>query len=413
MNRRFLAFCTALILISGAMPAAATPEEDLKEVARSVRWKSVAMSSDAPKDLIVELPHDAAKLRFAEWVYGTPESPRIAVVVADLGDGRFKLYADKDRDRGVDERDVLNGQNELCSVDVMAQQITDNIVHEYPRTVLFRLRAGCEELDVATVSGIEHDVRPGDDPANEAMRVRQIDGNANGLFADTKDFLQIDINRDGRFDAFLETFPFRPVMEVRGQRWFVKADLFGKRLQLIAATETGKVRAVAQARSGADRIAEMIVTLSGEDGSVYSISGKSGNDANAHSAIGELDLPVGRYAASVLFLALKPDGTDRKWEYTFSREGGVSEKDWLSVVAGGTVEFDAIGELVMNVALERAARGEENSLSLQPQLFTGSGLLINSCQIDGASGYNAGPQCQVSVDTLDGKALGKSSSGFA
>ena len=67
------------------MPAAATPEEDLKEVARSVRWKSVAMSSDAPKDLIVELPHDAAKLRFAEWVYGTPESPRIAVVVADLG----------------------------------------------------------------------------------------------------------------------------------------------------------------------------------------------------------------------------------------------------------------------------------------------------------------------------------------
>ena len=86
---------------------------------------------------MADVIQSVAKLRFAEWVYGTPESPRIAVVVADLGDGRFKLYADKDRDRGVDERDVLNGQYELCSVDVMAQQITDNIVHEYPRTVLF------------------------------------------------------------------------------------------------------------------------------------------------------------------------------------------------------------------------------------------------------------------------------------
>ena len=45
----------------------------------------------------------------------------------------------------------------------------------------------------------------------------------------------------------------------------------------------------------------MIVTLSGEDGSVYSLTG-----VNA-----ETDLPVGRYAVSVLFVAFKPEGTDR------------------------------------------------------------------------------------------------------
>ena len=62
---------------------------------------------------------------------------------------------------------------------------------------------------------------------------------------------------------------------------------------------------------------DLIVTLSGDDGSVYSLAG-----VNAMT-----DLPVGRYAASVLFVRINPEGTDRAWEFTFSRNGGIRAID--------------------------------------------------------------------------------------
>ena len=398
-SRSMVAWLTCCMI--GLVPESSFGE-DLRELSRAARWKALTLQQNAPDDLVVNIPHPAAKLRFAEWVYGTPESPRIAVVLAETGDGGFVLYADADRDRGISERDLVEGQGELRILSMAAQHVVDNIVSEYSRQVLFRCRNGTTDLSVATATLIENAVHPDGSANGPALKTRQIDGNANGLFSDSKDLLQIDVNDDGRFDPFLETFPFRPVTEVRGQRWFVKADQFGKRLELVSATATGRVRAVTQARSERDLITEMIVTLSGEDGSVYSLTG-----VNA-----ETDLPVGRYAASVLFVAFKPDGTDSTWEFTFSRDREVSAKDWMEVTEGGSVEFDPIGKLVMNAEVERTTRGGEGSLSIQPQLFTGSGLLINQCQVDGAT-YGSGPQCHVSLANADGPSLVQSSSGFA
>lgn len=376
--------------------------EDLRELARAARWKALTLQQNAPDDLVVNISHPAAKLRFAEWVYGTPESPRIAVVLAEASDGSLLIYADADRDRGITERDLLEGQGELRMASIAAQHVEDNVFSEYPRQVLFRSSSATSDLSVATATLIENSLPPDASGNGLALATRQIDGNANGLFSDSRDLLQIDMNHDGRFDPFQETFPFRPVIEVRSQRWFVKADQFGKRLELVPATATGRVRVVTKARSERDLITELIVTLSGEDGSVYSLVG-----VNA-----ETDLPVGRYAPSVLFIAFKPGGTDRTWEFTFSRDREVLSKDWLEVSEGNIIEFDPIGQLVMNADVERTTRGGAGSLSIQPQLFTGSGLLINQCQLDGAA-YGSGPQCQVSIAKADGRQMVQSSSGFA
>lgn len=395
--------CTLLLALLAARPSdLAAFADDLEELSRSVRWTHLALQESPPDDLTVDVPHNDSTVRYAEWVYGTPNSRRLAIAVAETCDGDFVLYADTNRDRGIHQRDVVKGSGELRILSLAARQVVGDAVEEHPRQVLFRWKGNNADLSVATATRIEHTIHPDGDLTARALKTRQIDGNANGLFADTRDLLQIDLNDDDRFDPFLETFPFRPLMKIGGNRWFAKADRYGKRLQLESATASGSVRVATHARSKRDRITDLIVTLSGEDGSVYSLTG-----VNATT-----DLPVGRYAASVLFVAIKPEGTDRRWEFTFSRNGGVRAIDWLQVSEGGTVEFDPIGDLAMDAEFERSTRETTGRLDVQPRLFTGSGLLINQCRIDGMDSWS-GPQCSVSLMHAGGDSVGQTSSGFS
>ncbi len=394
--------CSSVVAVVIGSALGKCAGDDLGDLAQSVRWRHVTLQATARDDLIVDLPHDASKLRFAEFIYGTPESPRVAVAVAQEPSGDFLLYVDADRDRGLSDRDRVEGSGALRSLALQAQHVEDNVVSEYPRDVLFRWQAGDSHVSIATATTLQHTVDLGDADGKKVVVSRLIDGNANGLFADTKDLLQVDVNADGAFDPFLETFPFRPVVKLGGRRFFVKADQFGSRLNFDSASATGRIRVIAKARSESDRISDLIVTLVGEDGSVFSMSGNGS----------ETELPVGRYAASVLFVVIAPQGTDTPWEFTFSRNDPVRDQDWLTVTEGVAVKFDPIGELVMDAVVERSRRGGGANLNVQPRLFTGSGLLINLCQIAGSAACS-GPNCSVSLVDAAGASVGHASSGFA
>lgn len=391
-----------LIFVAVGPSAQTAFANDLQELSRSVRWSHLALQTTAPDDLTVDVLHNPSTLRYAEFVYGFPDSPRIAIVVAEAGEAGFVLYVDRDRNRGIRERDRVEGSGELRMLSLAAQQVVGDVVDEHPRQVLFRWQGGAADLEVATATRAEHAVHLDGDATGRDLKTRQIDGNANGLFADAKDLIQVDLNSDDRFDPFLETFPFRPVMDIGGRRWFTMADPFGKRLRLESATATGRVRVAAHAGSEQDRITDLIVTLCGEDGSVFSLSGVAAAS----------DLPVGRYAASVLFIAVKAERTNLAWEFTFSRSDAVRATDWLQVREGETVEFDPIGDLVLDAVVERPEGNETASLNVQPRLFTGSGLLINRCQVDRMN-PRSGPRCEVSLTDADGQSLEQSSSGFS
>ena len=394
--------CALLLAILAPGPSTEMAfAEDLRELSRSVRWKHLTLQENRPDDLTVDLPHDVSNLRYAEWVYGTPDSPRVAIAIAETGNGAFVLYVDGNRNREIRARELVKGAGELRLLSLPAVQVVGDVLKDHPRKALSRWKGADGGLSVATATRIEHTIHPDGDETVRALQTRQIDGDANGLFADARDLLQIDLDHNGRFDPFLETFPFRPLMRFRGQRWFTKADRFGKRLRIKSATATGRVQVTAHARSQRDRITDLIVTLSGEDGSVYSLTGV---DAIT-------DLPVGRYAAAVLFVAIKPQGAEQAWEFTFSRDGAIRAMDWLHVREGETVEFDPIGDLVMDAVVERPKRKNARSLNVQPRVFTGSGLLINRCSVAGMR-FQSGPQCQVSLTNIDNQSLAQYSSGF-
>jgi hypothetical protein len=137
-------------------------------------------------------------LKIAELVYGTPESPRVAVVVAENADETFTLYVDANRDRKVNQRDLVEGKGPLRLLPLAAQQIVDFVVNEFPRKVLIRWQPGSASVDIATASTIDRTVEFEGLEENSKISIRQVDGNANGLFADAKSLLGIDINADGR-----------------------------------------------------------------------------------------------------------------------------------------------------------------------------------------------------------------------
>jgi len=295
-------------------------------IPRCVRWVSVQLTENPSDDLLVELPHDAASIQFAEWLYGTSESPRIAVAVVMNDDGEYQLYVDDDRDGAISADDLVAGSGDLRKLSVAAWQVMNNVVTQYPRDVLFRRRGS--RLQVATVTIPRHQMEE-----QNKWTARQIDGNANGLFSDSKDLIQLDLNHDDRFDPFLETFPFRPVAKVQGQRFFIKADCFGTRLELSSATATGQLRVQVKPLPDQNRITSLIVTLAGEDGSVYSLSG----------VIAESDLPVGRYAVSDLYMEIAPGGRGPGWQFTFSHFHGMT----ASAIGTGSKSRKALPQLLI------------------------------------------------------------------
>lgn len=393
---RLTKFCYLLFVLLFAQSGLATAED--WQSAKTARWRRLALQSQVPPDLEVSVTHAKESARFAEWVYGTPDSPRVAVAIIPSDDGKTRIFVDRNRDRRIEERDLTTHVGDVFFSKLDAQQVDGDDLIDYSRDVAIRIRSGSKYVEVATLTKPNHSVADSENEDGKPLKVQQVDVDANGQFADGRDLIQIDVNRDGKFNAFLETFPFRPVMKISGKRLFVKADRFGRRMNFESATKTGKLKVSATGNSGTDKIQDLSLSLTGDDGSVYTVTGRDKS----------VDLPVGQYIASVLYVTLQPEG-DNAWTFTFSADGKRRKK--INVRDGKETVFDPIGQLSLDVKVEKRDR-KTGQLSIQPRLFTESGLLINLCEQDGVSSWS-GSRCQIEVTDANDNPVGQSSSGFA
>jgi hypothetical protein len=85
-------------------------------------------------------------------------------------------------------------------------------------------------LSLATLGCIEGEIAwPGASAENSSeIRVRRIDGNANGLFSDSRDRLMLDINNDGHWDRVSEQFAYLNVQNLLDGRYAVHSDRMAK-----------------------------------------------------------------------------------------------------------------------------------------------------------------------------------------
>jgi hypothetical protein len=338
---------------------------------------------------------------YGQLRYGSPGSVRVAVVVDEVSATEADLYVDTARSGGISPEDRVAGAGPTWRVTLDAIFVEGAATTPLPRTLLVRYSRASRTLAVATCGFLEGKVRLGE----RTVAVRRVDGDANGLFTDLQDRLWIDLNEDGRWDPFDEQFPFTPTLTLAGARWAVRSDPPGRRLTLQRLEGSGTVRLVlASPLAGAAE--DLEVTLAGRDGAVFTLAGRGA----------EAVLPVGEYRLSVVSLRLRDPGGGLSWSYVFSDNGTDRPRRWHTVVRASVCTLDPVGKLVFTTGLDDAAtcrRGEV--LNVEPRLFTGDDLLINTMyRGPHAPAFALGDSgAEVVVCGSDGQELGRHTAGFA
>lgn len=369
---------------------------------------TLPLTDEPPEDIREEIEYHGVRQRYGEIRYGSKNSRRVTVVVDDLGEDGLAFFVDTDRDRVVTDDERLPGSGRTRRVELHAEIMHGDQPIQARRMVELRLGVTKTRLSVATLGFVEGTIQGLQGEAEAArLAVRRIDADANGLFADSRDRLQIDLNRDGNYDLLSEQFPWLPMQTIAGNRYAVHADRLGERLELSEIHGTGEIQIVASNLAEDVEVAAFEAMVFAEDASAYSLE-----------RLGQpLEVPVGRYALGSVTITLR-SGDGRPWHFVFSRTGDIGEKAWFSVEAGQTVAREAVGRFSFTLHADDDGRTRPGDMIVvNPRMHSEDGLLINlSCRGDRIGSFDnerAHNRCTLTLVTPEGEVLTSAQSGFA
>ena len=235
------------------------------------------------------------------------------------------------------------------------------------------------------------------------LRARRVDGDGDGLFSSARDRVWLDLDSNSEWDAFAEQFPYLPILKLSGERYGLRGDLAGKRLDLRKLSGTGTVRLAMKLYDPKARVIMLDVMLVGTDGSAVSLQG-------TQEAV---TVPTGKYTVNTVRLIVKDGTTNTPWEFVFSDTGKQNTARSFNVSTGREVTLDPIGQLRFELNSDNGKQPVKpgTRLSVNLRLYTEDGLLINSsnCGTAAASSVN---DASVSLRSASGLWLSSTHSGF-
>ncbi len=329
--------------------------------------RSFAMSAERPEDLTTKLVWRGERQWYAQVRYGNEASKRVTVVVDESGVGKFDLYVDRNRDRVIQPADLIEGEGREREFDLATEIAQEEFVEHYSRRVRFRLGNTGRQFSLGTTGFVAGTAQLGDQP----QPVRLVDGDVYGLFGDDRDRIWIDLNRDSKWDALGEQFPFRPMLVLGDTRWAVRTDRVGTRFRLEPVTGVGQLRMrISDLPTGA-KVIHFAGMVYAEDGSAYAVN----------KLDEPLSVPVGRYTPQSVTVAIDA-GESEPWYFSFSRSRTPEPRDWFTIEADGTTDIEAVGSLNLLAGVEGSTAVKPGSaIYLRPRMYTSHGLLINmSCR---------------------------------
>jgi hypothetical protein len=364
--------------------------------------RAIALQSERPEDLKETVTYRGTQRRYAQIRYGSPGSIRVAVVLDHVSPSEVDLYVDANRNRVIEDNDRIDGQDRTWRLPLDVAIVEGDKTRFEQRNGIFRLGATGRTLSYAAAGYLEGKVTIGE----REVAVWRQDGDGNGFFTDAQDRLWFDLNGDDRWDAASEQYLFSTILAIGDTRYVVRSDEVGSKLAMEKLEGTGKVQVALLGREAdAGPVLELTATLVGRDGTAVGLRG----------AEAEATVPVGEYRISTLTLSVADPGGGLPWSYVFSDNGGRPDQKWYKIERDGSVVIDPIGkiELLTGVGENATCRVGE-SLSVQPRLYSGDGLLINTCYrgLQQSLGYG-GPSARIALATTDGTPIGETQSGFA
>jgi hypothetical protein len=363
-------------------------------------WRALPVGDKPPDGLSENVSYRGDRQYYAQFRFGSTDSIRLAVVLDELSSGESMLYVDADRDRTIEPTDLVPGTRNTWRVPLEAV-----VAHDEPpattsrRVMLLRLGTVIRVLSVAEAGYLEGQAKV--DGRN--VTARRVDANANGLFSDVQDRIWLDLDGDGLWDPLAERFSVRPVFDLPSGRYAVAADLFGRSLTLKKLEGTGTLVLAGAPRTAGASVLDITATLVGGDGATFALKG-NGTQVTA---------PVGEYRLHSLVVTARESDERLPWEFVFTHPGN-REYRWFDLARNSTVEVNPLDRLILDVegVDERCQPGQ--SISVRPRVYTGDGLLINTCILHSAgrsSDMNA--SCAlVELSSSDGKPLSSATSGF-
>lgn len=403
MTKRATISCLALLWWTSA----AIAEEKWKYVVPPADdpWanpppRALALSDEKPADLKESVAFRGSKRRYAQLVYGTGRTAKVAIVADFVAPDQVDLYVDADRDRDVTAKDRVRGESLTWRVPLKAVVAEGAGSREYPRTVVLRYGRASRTLNVATCGYVEGRTSLG----GKMVTVRRVDGDANGLFADAQDRIWIDRNSDGVWDSFTEEFLFAPILRLGDERFAVRADAVGERLSLARLEGTGKLHLRLPAAIVADQVEEVQATVQSRDGVV----------ANLSSLETAVTVPAGSYRISSLLLTLKDPGGGAPWGFVFNDNGGKGHR-WHDLAKDAELTLDPVGSLEFVAAVndgKTTCRAGE-PVDVRPALYTGDGLLIERAYRGAFVSGSFGGGGKIKLLGRDERLLDSATSGFA
>ena len=365
--------------------------------------RALTLIHTAPADVRELVHYRGVRRRYAQIRYGSPGSVRMTVVVDELAGGETDLYVDADRNRRIEEKDRVMGEGRLWRIPISVAVVEGETTRLTQRSAVFRMGATGLTFSFAAAGYLEGTVNI----AGRVHSARRTDGDGNGFLTDAQDRLWIDLDDDGRWDAIGEQFLYTSILSIGDARYAVRSDELGTRLALLTLEGTGTVSLVFHLPRAESRVAEVHATLIGRDGSAVGV-GAAGD---------ELTVPAGEYRLGTLTLAFEDPAGGPRWSFIFSDDDGKRDQKWYKVEKGTKLEIDPVGRLDLETGANDDAKnlrpGDE--IALQPKLYTGDGLLINTCfrGTPTTPGGDEGAGAEIKLVGTADQSLAVANSGFA
>lgn len=369
--------------------------------------RSIELTTNCPQELTLKAQFTGTQQFYAQLRYGSENSRRVAFVVDIQSDDTANLFADLDRDRSINSSDQIPGTGLTWNVEVPAEIISEDRPSHEPRQLEVRLSSTRDRLSVSTLGCIEGSINLA--PAGDEqffLKVQRIDGDANGLFSDSKDRILVDLNNDGQWQLISEQSPFLPILKLKNARYAVHSDRFGREFRLAEVTGTGNLQLVLSGLSNEYRVTAFEAMVFGDDGAVHSID-----------SLGKpVSIPVGNYALGSFSITVESQ-IGEPWHFVFSRYADVSNDQWRKLEKDSTVVIEMLGNprFVLERRETKAVEPGRSTVIL-PRLFSEDGLLINLCsrgkQMGSFDDESRHQLCQIELKDSRNNVLCSAKSGF-
>ena len=332
--------------------------------------------TDAPPDSTVLGPQlDRRIVARGQFWFGRMDKPILLAILESKSDKAPILWVDSNRDQRLEESEFAKPMNDTSSWRFRITSFSDatnsgKAANRHPTFQTLHASTECQiqvryhdhKFSIAQAGQLHGSFSLNGSTIAAAVE----DRNCNGLWTDREDRLYVDVDGDGKWNAFEERFSCQELPNIRGTRYTLafKSD----ELDLVALEGTGQLQAE--------------LHLLDPDAIIESCQAVLASTAGVHITVDSLEhsveVPVGEYLVKQVRLRLRDE---RVWSMVFEANGSGTAR--VKVAKGMSATIDLLGEIKLGAEIIGGSLQlhHQAPVIVQPMCTSETGLYLVRCAV--------------------------------